>query len=87
VHTDAGDQTISARVNQATRAALRFLELQNGDVVEIITDPTAKPNPAWPRFARQAKARAEIRHFLKTMKYLQPRWTSDGGCCSSRWPR
>ena len=69
VHTAIGDQTISATVNQ--QAVPLRTELQNGDVVEVITDPTSKPNPTWLGFARTGKARAEIRHSLKTMKYTE----------------
>jgi len=69
VHTDVGDQTVSANVNQQP-VPLRT-ELQNGDVVEVLTDPHSKPNPGWLSFARTGKARAEIRHFLKTMKYSE----------------
>jgi len=38
-------------------------------MVEIITGPEAKPNPAWVSFVRTGKARSEIRHFLRTMKF------------------
>jgi guanosine-3',5'-bis(diphosphate) 3'-pyrophosphohydrolase len=69
VHTDVGDQTVGARVNSDS-VSLRT-ELQNGDVVEIITDPASRPNPAWLGFVRTGKARAEIRHFLKTMNYAE----------------
>jgi (p)ppGpp synthase/HD superfamily hydrolase len=44
-------------------------ELRNGDRVEIITASHAKPNPAWLQYVRTGKARANIRHFLKTMQY------------------
>jgi GTP pyrophosphokinase len=66
VHTDIGDQAVAARVNQES-VPLRTT-LQNGDVVEVITDPNSKPNPVWLGFVRTGKARAEIRHFLRTMK-------------------
>mgnify|MGYP002778324867 CR=1 FL=1 len=69
VHTDVGNQAVAARVNHEP-AALRT-ELQNGDVVEIITDPNSRPNPTWLSFVRTGKARSEIRHFLKTMKYSE----------------
>ena len=69
VHTDVGDQAVAARVNQE-QVPLRTV-LQNGDVVEIITDPNSKPNPAWLGFVRTGKARAEIRHFLKTMNLTE----------------
>src|SRR6266404_2181030 len=44
-------------------------ELRNGDRVEIITASHAKPNPGWLQYVRTAKARSNIRHFLKTMQY------------------
>ena len=69
VHTDIGDQTIGARVNQEP-VPLRS-ELHNGDVVEIITDPNSKANPNWLSFVRTGKARAGIRHCLKTLKYRE----------------
>jgi guanosine-3',5'-bis(diphosphate) 3'-pyrophosphohydrolase len=67
VHTDVGNHCVAARVNAAP-VPLRT-ELQNGDVIEVITDPDAKANPAWLGFVRTGKARSEIRHFLRTMKY------------------
>jgi GTP pyrophosphokinase len=36
--------------------------------VEVITAPHAKPNPAWLSYVTTSKARAHIRHFLKTMQ-------------------
>ncbi|HQR19657.1 MAG TPA: bifunctional (p)ppGpp synthetase/guanosine-3',5'-bis(diphosphate) 3'-pyrophosphohydrolase [Burkholderiaceae bacterium] len=67
IHTDVGNKTVAARINgeiQPLRTALR-----NGDMVEIVTGPVARPNPAWLTFVRTGKARSEIRHFLRTMKY------------------
>ncbi|MGD9946236.1 MAG: bifunctional (p)ppGpp synthetase/guanosine-3',5'-bis(diphosphate) 3'-pyrophosphohydrolase [Burkholderiaceae bacterium] len=69
VHTDIGDQAVAARVNQKP-APLRS-ELQNGDVVEVITDPNSKANPNWLSFVRTGKARAGIRQCLKTLKYKE----------------
>jgi (p)ppGpp synthase/HD superfamily hydrolase len=67
VHTDVGNQCVAAKVN-GQPVPLRT-ELQNGDVIEVITDPDARANPAWLGFVRTGKARSEIRHFLRTMKY------------------
>jgi GTP diphosphokinase / guanosine-3',5'-bis(diphosphate) 3'-diphosphatase len=67
VHTDIGNKCVAAKVNGelvALRTALR-----NGDRIEIITTGYAKPNPAWLQYVRTAKARSNIRHFLKTMQY------------------
>jgi len=67
VHTDIGNRCVAAKVN-GELVPLRA-ELRNGDRIEIITASHAKPNPAWLQYVRTAKARANIRHFLKTMQY------------------
>jgi len=67
IHTDVGNKCVAARINgeiQPLRTPLR-----NGDMVEIVTGPVARPNPAWLSFVRTGKARSEIRHFLRTMKF------------------
>lgn len=66
IHTDIGNKCVSARINNEIQP-LRT-ELHNGDVVEIVTGPVARPNPGWLAFVRSGRARAEIRHFLRTMK-------------------
>jgi GTP pyrophosphokinase len=66
IHTDIGNKCVAARVNGEIQP-LRT-ELRNGDVVEIVTGPVARPNPSWLAFVRTGKARAEIRHFLRTIK-------------------
>ena len=66
IHSDVGDHTVAAKVNGET-AALRT-ELKSGDVVEIITAPGAKPNPAWLSMVRTGRARSKIRHYLKTLE-------------------
>ena len=66
VHTDVGNRCVAVKINHEL-APLRT-ELHNGDHVEIITAAHAKPNPAWLNYVATGKARAHIRHFLKTMK-------------------
>ncbi|MDH4215586.1 MAG: bifunctional (p)ppGpp synthetase/guanosine-3',5'-bis(diphosphate) 3'-pyrophosphohydrolase, partial [Gallionella sp.] len=66
VHTDIGNHCIAVKVNHELEP-LRT-ELRNGDRVEIITAPNAKPNPAWLSYVTTSKARSNIRHFLKTMQ-------------------
>ena len=67
VHTDIGNRCVAAKVN-GELVPLRT-ELRNGDRAEIITASHAKPNPGWLQYVRTAKARSNIRHFLKTMQY------------------
>jgi GTP pyrophosphokinase len=66
VHTDIGNHCIAVNVNHEL-VPLRT-ELRNGDRVEIVTAPHAKPNPAWLAYVTTSKARSHIRHFLKTMQ-------------------
>jgi GTP diphosphokinase / guanosine-3',5'-bis(diphosphate) 3'-diphosphatase len=66
IHTDVGNRCVAVRINGDVQP-LRT-ELRNGDVVEVVTGPVARPNPSWLGFVRTGRARAEIRHFLRTMK-------------------
>ncbi len=69
VHTDIGNRCVAVKINQELMP-LRT-ELRNGDRIEIITASHAKPNPLWLNFVGTAKARAHIRHFLKTMHFSE----------------
>lgn len=63
VHTDIGNTCVAAKIDRQL-APLSTL-LFNGQTVEIITSPNARPNPAWLDFTVTGKARSSIRHFLK----------------------
>ncbi len=65
IHSDVGDRTTAARINNE-QVPLRT-ELKNGDVVEVVTKQGARPNPAWLAFVRTGRARSKIRHYLKNM--------------------
>jgi GTP pyrophosphokinase len=65
IHSNIGNRTSAAKINNE-QVPLRT-ELKNGDVVEIITTPHAKPNPAWLGFVRTGRARSKIRNHLKTL--------------------
>jgi guanosine-3',5'-bis(diphosphate) 3'-pyrophosphohydrolase len=69
IHSDVGDHCVAAKVN-GEPVALRT-ELGSGDVVEVITAPGARPNPAWLNFVRTGRARSKIRHFLKNMEQAE----------------
>ncbi len=66
VHTDIGNRCIAAKINHRT-ISLRT-PLHNGQTIEIITSPGARPNPAWINFAVTGKARSNIHHYLKNLK-------------------
>ncbi len=66
VHTDIGHHCVAARINYDL-LPLRT-ELKNGDHVEILTSPTARPSPSWLSFVTTGKARSRIRHYLKGLQ-------------------
>ncbi len=67
VHSDVGNRCVAVKINQDLLPLRQALK--NGDRVEIITASHAKPNPLWLNFVATAKARAHIRHYLKTMHF------------------
>ncbi|HKJ94961.1 MAG TPA: TGS domain-containing protein, partial [Gammaproteobacteria bacterium] len=69
VHSDIGDSCIAAMVDH--RLTPLRTQLENGQTVEIITAPVARPNPAWLDFVVTAKARTAIRHSLKRLRGVE----------------
>lgn len=69
VHSDIGNACIGAKVDR--RLVALSTHLASGQTVEIITDPTAKPNPSWLNFVITGKARSNIRHFLKAQHHAE----------------
>lgn len=63
VHSDVGNTCVGARVDHKNYPLSSPLE--NGQSIEIITSPRAKPNANWLNFVVSARARSNIRHFLK----------------------
>jgi len=66
IHSGVGDRCVSAKVN-GEAVPLRT-ELRSGDVIEIVTAPSSRPNPSWLNFVRTGRARSKIRHYLKNME-------------------
>lgn len=69
IHTDVGEQAVSCNINGVS-CSLRQ-ELNNGDVVEVITDKNSRPNPAWLSFVKTGRARSKIRNYLKQISETQ----------------
>ncbi|WP_024852101.1 RelA/SpoT family protein [Hydrogenovibrio kuenenii] len=66
VHTSVGHSTVGCRVDKKL-VPLRT-RLESGQTVEILRSQEQQPNPAWLHFVTTAKARSQIRHFLKTQQ-------------------
>jgi GTP pyrophosphokinase len=62
IHTQVGLACVGAKVN--SRIVPLKYQLRNGDVVEIMTSPSAHPSRDWMNFAKTSRARAKIRHYL-----------------------
>ncbi len=69
VHSRIGDSCTGVKINGKIKP-LRTV-LQNGDQVEILTAKNQTPSPEWERIAVTAKARANIRRFLRVQKRNQ----------------
>lgn len=67
VHTGVGDHAVAARIDKKL-APLRT-RLVSGQTVEIITAPSAAPNPSWLEWVVSSRARTAIRHFLKHLQH------------------
>ena len=66
VHTDIGNSCVATKLNHSF--APLNTPLYSGQTVEVITSPSARPNPAWLNYVVTAKARSNIRNFLKNMQ-------------------
>jgi guanosine-3',5'-bis(diphosphate) 3'-pyrophosphohydrolase len=64
IHTDVGHRCVGARVN-GRMVPLRS-RLKNGDIVEIVTNPSHKPSRDWLTFVRTSRARSKIRQLIQT---------------------
>ncbi len=69
VHSDVGNTCVACRIDRRL-APLKSL-LYTGQTVEVITAPSACPNPGWLNFAQSAKARTNIRTYLKNLKHSE----------------
>ncbi|MFQ5634709.1 MAG: RelA/SpoT family protein [Gammaproteobacteria bacterium] len=66
VHTHVGNRCVAAKIDRRL-VPLRTI-LKNGQTVEIITAKTAHPDPRWVSSVATAKARYNIRQYLKNLQ-------------------
>ncbi len=62
IHTGVGHHCVGARVNG--RLLPLKTPLENGDIVEILTSPSAQPSRDWLGFAVTSRAKNKIRAFI-----------------------
>ncbi|MBT8347004.1 MAG: bifunctional (p)ppGpp synthetase/guanosine-3',5'-bis(diphosphate) 3'-pyrophosphohydrolase [Desulfofustis sp.] len=63
IHTEVGNRCAGAKVN-GRLVSLKY-ELQNGDIVEIITSPNQRPRRGWLDLVKTSRARARIRSWFR----------------------
>ncbi|MEK6201453.1 MAG: RelA/SpoT family protein, partial [Desulfobulbaceae bacterium] len=63
IHTEVGDRCVGAKVNDRL-VPLKY-ELQNGDIVEIVTSKTQNPRRGWLSLVKTSRARSRIRSWLR----------------------
>jgi GTP pyrophosphokinase len=71
VHSQVGDRCSGARVNGLI-VPLRY-QLRNGDTIEILTNPQQKPNKDWLKFCATSRAKAKIRHHIRSEQRARSR--------------
>ena len=64
IHTDVGFHCTGAKVNG--RIVSLKHKLRSGDVIEITTSPTQKPNKDWLKYVKTGKAKNKIRQYIKS---------------------
>ncbi len=62
VHTEVGNQCVGAKIN-GRMVALRT-HIQNGDMVEILTNPNTHPSRDWLHFIVTSRARNRVRQWV-----------------------
>ena len=62
IHSGVGDTCTGAKING--RIVPLRSELQNGDVVEILTSQNSHPSGDWLNYAVTSRARNQIRHYI-----------------------
>jgi GTP pyrophosphokinase len=69
IHSEVGDTCTGAKIKG--RIVPLKTELQNGDVVEILTTPNSKPSRDWLNSVVTSKARNRIRHWISEQQRIE----------------
>ena len=74
IHTEVGNRCVGAKVDG--RLVPLHTELQDGNIVEILTHPGARPSLDWLKFAKTNRARSKIKAVYRVLEREEK--TSDG---------
>ncbi|WP_052155196.1 bifunctional (p)ppGpp synthetase/guanosine-3',5'-bis(diphosphate) 3'-pyrophosphohydrolase [Thermus sp. 2.9] len=76
IHTEVGHHMVGAKVNG--RIVPLSYELQNGDMVEILTAKNAHPSKGWLEFAKTRSAKSKIRQYFRAQERQETLETGQG---------
>ena len=66
VHTDVGNSCVGVKVDRKPYPLSQPLD--SGQTIEVVTSPAARPNATWLNFVVTAKARMQIRSYLRSQE-------------------
>ena len=66
VHTDIGNACVGVKVDRKPYPLSKSLD--SGQTLEVVTSPAARPNASWLNFVVTAKARMQIRTYLRSQE-------------------
>lgn len=69
IHTQIGHKCVGTMING--RIAPMDQELQNGDIVRILTSPQGKPSRDWLKIAKSARTRAKIKSWFRQQERVE----------------
>lgn len=69
IHTEIGHKCVGAMVNG--RIAPMDQELNNGDIVRILTSPQGKPSRDWLKIAKSSRTRSKIKSWFRQLDRLE----------------
>jgi GTP pyrophosphokinase len=69
IHSQVGQNCTGARIN--SRIVPLRSQIQNGDVVEILTNPNAHPSRDWLNYVITSRARNRIRHWIAEQQRVE----------------
>ncbi|HEX8136920.1 MAG TPA: bifunctional (p)ppGpp synthetase/guanosine-3',5'-bis(diphosphate) 3'-pyrophosphohydrolase [Pyrinomonadaceae bacterium] len=69
IHSEVGNTCTGARINN--RMVPLRTQIQNGDVVEILTTPNSHPSRDWLNFIVTSRARNRVRHWVAEQQRTQ----------------
>ena len=81
IHSKVGHHCAGAKING--RLMPLGTPLKNGDIVEIITDPSRNPNRDWLKIVKTARARSRIQRYLRT--WAATCWKRKAARSTSMW--